>query len=150
MSSLGCRGFLHLLHHTKEIATPNEAEVRFAKVLAQETTGKVNEFGSRGQSWYAAIAIEICANANMLDTCDVNHVAKVCYGIEYGGLSVSAEETIVEGYLCYAATGCQSPQLVVGKVARMVAKGSTGRMGAYNGRRTDVDGIVEAAFAGVR
>ena len=38
-----CR-FLHLLHHTEEIATPDEAEVGFAVVLTQQATSQVDEF----------------------------------------------------------------------------------------------------------
>ena len=70
-------------------------------------------------------------------------------GIEDGGLSVFAEETVVEGHLHDTARLSQASHLFVGEVAGMVAQGTTGGMCADDGRLRDFEGIEEALVAGM-
>ena len=117
----------YISHHTEEIATPNEFDVLFAVALQEEVTGEVDEFGCGSATRDASISIEVGANAYVLNAHDVDHVVEVLDGIEDGSwFWVRTEEAMIHGDLCHTSRTGKCPHLVVGEIARMVAKGTNG------------------------
>ena len=118
---------LYISHHTEEVAAPNEFDVLFAVALHEEATGKVDELGSGGATRDASVAIEVGANAYVLNTHHIHHVVEVLDGIENRGwFGVGTEEAMIHGDLCYTSRTGKCSHLVVGEIARMVAKGTSG------------------------
>ena len=141
---------LHLLHDSQEVASPDEAQIGLAVALSQEAAGEVDEFGRGCKTRHTAVAIEVRSDADVLDTHDVNGMVDMGNGIEDGGLPVGAEEAVVESDLRHTACLGQCPQLVVGEVARMVAKYTAAGVGADDGLSAQFQGVVETALTGMR
>ena len=102
-----------------------------------------------GEARDTAVAVEIGADAHMVDTHHLDGVLQMRDGVENRGLSVFAEEAGVERRVRHATLGRESAQLVVGEVPRMVAQRPTVRVAAHDGRLADVKRIVEAFFCRV-
>jgi hypothetical protein len=118
---------LYISHHTEEVATPNEFDVLFAVALHEEATGEVDELGSGRATCDASIAIEVGADAYVLNAHHIHHVVEVLDGIEdRGWFGVGTEETMIHGDLCHTSRTGKCPHLFVGEIARMVAKGTSG------------------------
>lgn len=118
---------LYISHHTEEVATPNELDVLFAVALHEEATGEVDELGSGGATRDATISIEVGANAYVLNAHHIHHVVEVLDSIEdRGWFGVGTKETMIHGDLCHTSRTSKCPHLVVGEIARMVAKGTSG------------------------
>jgi len=118
---------LYISHHTEEVATPNELDVLFAVALREETTGEVDELGSGRATRDASIAIEVGADAYVLNAHHIHHVVEVLDGIKNRGwFGVGTKETMIHGDLCHTSRTSKCPHLVVGEIARMVAKGTSG------------------------
>ena len=79
----------------------------------------------------------------MVDAHHLDGMVEMGHCIKDGGLTILAQETRVEGYLTDAVFLGKGPHLVVGKVARMVAQGTTGTVTAYDGLGAQLQGIVE-------
>ena len=93
-------------------------------MLAQQATGEVDEFCGRGEAGDTAVAVEVSADAHMLDAHHLHHVVEMGHCIQDAGLPVGAQEATVEGDLCHTAFGGEGAQLVIGEVAGMVAEGA--------------------------
>ena len=118
---------LYISHHTEEVATPNEFDVLFAVALHEEATGEVDELGSGSATCDATISIEVGANAYVLNAHHLHHVVEMLDGIENRSwFGVGTEETMIHGDLCHTSRTGKCPHLVVGEIARMVAKGTSG------------------------
>ena len=118
---------LYISHHTEEVATPNELDVFFAVALHEEATGEVDELGSGSATRDASVAIEVDANAYVLNAHHIHHVVEVLDGIEDGSwFWVRTEEAMIHGDLCHTSRTGKCPHQVVGEIARMVAQGTSG------------------------
>lgn len=141
---------LYFVHHAQEVSTPQQAEVVFAVVGCQQPAGELDDFGGRIAAADAAVAVEIGADAYVFDAHDTHQVLDMGNGIEDTGFAFLPQEATVQADLGYAAAGSQGTQLVVSKIARMVAQGAGRRVGGYDGVAADFQGFVETAFAGMR
>ena len=106
-------------HTAQPILSPDEAEVIFTVALAQQATGDVDEFRGRSQAWHTAVAIEVRADAYVLNAHHLNSMVQVGNSIKDGGLPISAQEAVVEGYLHDAIFGGQRSHLLVGEVGEL-------------------------------
>lgn len=82
----------------------------------------------------------------MVDTHNIDSVVEMCQCIKYCSLAIFAEETIIERHLHHTTLSSQLSHLVVGEIARMVAKGSTAGVATHNGLLADVECIVETVL----
>ncbi len=102
-----------------------------------------------GYAGYTSVAVEVGADAYVFDAHDVDHVVEVLYGIQNGGLAVGAQESVVQGYLCYTTLLCQGFHLGVCQVAGVVTEGAGTAVAAYDGLAANLKGIIEAGFGGM-
>ena len=79
----------------------------------------------------------------------VDHVVQMFDGIADGGRSFFPQETSVEAYLYHTSLAGNGFQLFIGQVARVVAQGFAGGVGADYRCLADSEGIVETLFSGV-
>ena len=138
-----------MAHDTEEIAAPDLLDVGFAVAAGKELTGEVEELGAVGESGDATVAVEVSAEAHMVDAHHLDGMLEVGKDVEDGGLTVAAQEAIVDGGLRHTAFGCEGPHLIVGEVAGMVAERPAAAVAAHDGHTADVEGIVEALFSGM-
>ena len=143
---------LNLPHDAEEVLTPYLLEVGVGEAFGLEVTGEVEHLGGVGAADDAAIAIEVGADAHMVDASHIHHVDDVAHGIAYGGraFGLGTEEAAVEAHLCHAATVAQGTELVVGEVAGVVAEGTAAAVAAHDGGAAALQGIVEALLSRMR
>ena len=99
-----CGSSLHLRHDAEEISSPQFFEVVVGEAFGLQTTREVDEFGSRSKSWHSAIAVEVCADANVVYAGHVDHMEHMCHSIVNGGIGfIGAKKTAIEGALCHSA-----------------------------------------------
>ena len=110
---------------------------------------EIQGFRSIGKARDTAVAVEIGADADVVDAHHVDGVFEVVDGIENRRLTVFAEESCVERRVRHTTLLGESAELVVGEVARMVAERTTIRVAADDGRRTDVQCIIKTLFGSV-
>jgi hypothetical protein len=79
----------------------------------------------------------------MVDAHYLNSMVEMGHGIGDGGLTVGAQETIIECDLHHSACGCQAAHLLIREIAGMVAEGTATAMTAHNRTAADADGIIE-------
>ncbi len=112
------RGGLHAGHDAKEVAAPNFGEIFVREALGLQTTRELNELGGIGQSRNSPIAVEIGADADVIDAGHRDHVEEMAERVVNGCVFVvGAQEAGVEGALRHTAVCGERPQLVVRKVA---------------------------------
>ena len=83
----------------------------------------------------------------MLDAHDVDHVVQVFYGIQNGSLTISTQESVVHGNLCYATFLSQCLHLLIRKVTGVIAKRTGATMAAYNRFLANLQSIIETGFS---
>ena len=110
---------------------------------------EIQGFRSIGIADDTAVAVEIGSDAHVVDSHHVDGVFEMVDGIENRSLTVFSEESRVERRMRHATLLGEPSELVVGEVARMVAERTAVRVAADDGRRTDVERIVETFLGGV-
>ena len=118
---------LTLLHDAEEIATPHLLQIGRGESFGLQAQRQFGEVGGRSTAGHTAVAIEVGAYAHSINTGHVDKVHEVRHAVGHGGrlgVGVEAQETVVKRYLRHTAGCGQGTQLVIGKVARMVAEGS--------------------------
>ena len=110
---------------------------------------EVEQFRAVGHATYAAVAVEVGAQSHVFHAHQLDGVLQVFHGIEHGGLALLAKESAVEGDVAQSAGLGQGAQLVVGQVARMVAKRTAVGVAAHDGRLADVECVVETLLGSV-
>ena len=83
----------------------------------------------------------------MIDAHHLDRVYQMGHDIADGGLTILAQETVIDRGLCHSAFGSKGSHLVVSEITRMVAKGSGRRMAAHDGLAADIEGIIETLLA---
>ena len=127
---------LSIKQYAQEVCPPEFAEVVVRKTFCLEAARKVNHVCRRSESGYTAIAIEVATDAYVVNTCDSDHVKDVTHGIFYRCALRISEKTGVERRLCHTTLTGEDTELVVGEVARVIAKDTCRRMRASYGVRT--------------
>ena len=122
--------------YAQEVRPPEFAEVVVRKTFSLKAARKVNHVSRRSETGHTAIAIEVATNAYVVNTCDSDHVKDVTHGIFYRCTLRFSEKTGVERSLRHTTLTGEGTELVVGKIARVIAKGACRRMRASNGART--------------
>ena len=110
------------IHYPQEVLTHDESDVLFAEMTQQEVSCEVDYLGCVGQSGYASVAIEVGSEPDMFYSHYLGGVDEVIHGVDDGGLSAVAQESGVQGYLCYAVFLCECSHLVVGEIAWVFAE----------------------------
>jgi hypothetical protein len=73
------------------------------------------------QTWHSAITIEIGSNAHMLYTHDTHGMVDVPDSMNYGGIAILTEKTLVEGNLHHSPDLGKTTHLFVAEIAGMIA-----------------------------
>ncbi len=109
-------------HDAQKVLPPEEAEVVERITLLKQMAGEGDELGCVVESGNTAAAVEVGADAHVLDAHDINHVVEVVDSIDDGCLgAVVAKEITVDVHLCNTARFRQRAHLVVGEVTWMTA-----------------------------
>ena len=137
------------MHDAEEIAAPDFLDVGLAVTAGEQLAGEVDELGRAGQTGDTTVAVEVGAETDMIDADHLDGVLEMGHDIEDGGLTVAAQETMVDGGLSHTAFGGEGAELIVGEVAGMVAEGPATAMAAHDGLGADVEGIVKTLLTGM-
>ena len=115
----------------------------------QEGACEVDYFGCVGQSGYASVAIEVGSESDMFYSHYLYGMDEVVHGVDNGGLSAVAKESVVQGYLCHAVFLCECPHLVVGEIAWVFAECSCRTVAANDGGFAEFECVVETCLCGM-
>ena len=96
---------MHLAHDAEEIASPEFAQVFLRESFGHEALRQHEIIGCRGESAHAAVAVEVRADADVVDAGHFNHIHDVAHGVDERCLAVFAQESVVEGGLCDTVAG---------------------------------------------
>ena len=118
-------------------------------MVQQEVSCEVDYLGSIGQSGYASVAIEVGSEPDMFCSHYLCGMDEVVHGVDDGGLSAVAQESGVQGYLCYAVFFCECSHLVVGEIAWVFAECSCRTVAANDRGFAEFECVVETCFCGM-
>lgn len=135
-----------MTHYSQPVASPYLADIGLAIAATQQLDGEIDEFRGIIHARHSAIAVEVGAYAHMVDAHDVDGMLKMADGIEDGRLATGFKESMIEGGVSHTASLGERSQLVVGKVARMIAERSAVGVGTDDRSLANLQGIIETLF----
>ena len=116
-----------------------------------ERLGEFYQTRCRVQAAHAAVAVEVSADAHVVDTRHAHGMENMAHRVVDAGYGIALyEKAVVERDLRHAALFCQGTQLVVREVARVIAQGAARGVGADDGHAALAQRIVERGLCSVR
>lgn len=94
-SSLYAALSLTFVHNSEPVASPYLSHVVLRIASAQHSLGEVDKLGGISESWHSTVAVEIGAQAHMVDAHNADGMVEMAHGVVDAGLAVGCEETIV-------------------------------------------------------
>ena len=126
---------LHLGHHPEPVSAQDSGDVGLAVAAAEQMQREVYHLGRVGKAPYAAVTVEVCAQSHMLHAHYADGMLKVGNGVHHGGFSpVVAQEAVIQRDMGHPSLRSKRTELLVGEVARHVAKRLAVAVAAHYGR----------------
>ena len=118
-----------------------------AVLATQELERKVDKFGGISESADATVSIEVGTEPHMVDAHHLDGMLQVCDGIHDVGLSLLAQESMIERGMSHTSTSRKGAHLVIGQVAGHIAERPAAAVAAHDGSLTDFQSIIETLLA---